>query len=100
MAEMEKQVIERAYSHFKGNKTHTASSLGIAIRTLDAKLQTYVVDKQALVEREDRLREQERAYIARARGLTTDYAHNVCVVSEPAPRIVGDQVTILRKAKK
>lgn len=98
LAEMEKQVIEKAFSHFKGNKTHTASALGIAIRTLDAKLLSYVGEKQAGHDREEYLRQRELDHLSRARGLTTDHAHHVKVVVEP--RVHGDQVTILRKAKK
>ena len=43
---VEKQVIIKAYKHFKNNKTATANALGIAIRTLDAKLEKYEYDNK------------------------------------------------------
>ena len=65
---VEKQVIEKAYAHYRGNKTVTAASLGIAIRTLDNKLERYV--EEAKIEKE--LLEQDRkdreAQLIRARG--------------------------------
>lgn len=39
--DVEKQVIEKALRWFNGNKTKTAQSLGIAVRTLDNKLAKY-----------------------------------------------------------
>lgn len=39
--EVEKLVVERAYAHYDKNKTTTARVLGIAIRTLDSKLEQY-----------------------------------------------------------
>lgn len=41
LEEMEKEVILTAMRFYHGNKTHTASALGIAIRTLDNKLAKY-----------------------------------------------------------
>lgn len=38
---VEKQVIKAALAYHSGNKTKTADSLGIAIRTLDNKLARY-----------------------------------------------------------
>lgn len=37
LAEAEKSIIKKAMRHFRNNKTQTARSLGIAIRTLDYK---------------------------------------------------------------
>lgn len=39
--EAEKKIIQYAYRFYDGNKTRTAQSLGIAIRTLDNKLALY-----------------------------------------------------------
>lgn len=39
--DIEKEVILKALGFYQGNKTHTARSLGIAIRTLDNKLAKY-----------------------------------------------------------
>lgn len=41
LAQVEKEVIQKAYKFFDGNKTKTAQALGIAIRTLDNKLMIY-----------------------------------------------------------
>jgi len=41
LEEVERETIERAFRFYQGNKTQTAASLGIAIRTLDAKLDKY-----------------------------------------------------------
>jgi hypothetical protein len=41
LEDVEKAVIQQAFAHFKKNKTQTALSLGIAIRTLDTKLASY-----------------------------------------------------------
>lgn len=41
IADIEKQVIVRAYQFFNRNKTKTANSLGISIRTLDKRLDEY-----------------------------------------------------------
>lgn len=41
LEQIEKQVILKAFSFFDCNKTRTADALGIAVRTLDAKLEKY-----------------------------------------------------------
>lgn len=41
LEEVERRVIEKAIAFYRGNKTATASALGIAIRTLDDRLATY-----------------------------------------------------------
>lgn len=68
LEQIERQVIEKAFSHFQKNKTSTAHALGIAIRTLDSKFERYAEqDKSMTVFEEERKR--ERAYqLARARG--------------------------------
>lgn len=38
---LEEQAIRSAFSFYRNNKTATASSLGISIRTLDSKLEIY-----------------------------------------------------------
>ncbi len=73
---VEKQVILKAYKHYRENKTVTASALGIAVRTLDNKLEKYAED-QAKEERElSEIRRREQEYRLRARGITS---------SEPLP---------------
>lgn len=65
---VEKMIILKAYSHFKNNKTATAGSLGIAIRTLDAKLDRYKMEQDQ--EEKRKLDDQARreAFLARQRG--------------------------------
>lgn len=58
LADMEREVILAAYKMFGNNKTKTAQALGISIRNLDNKLDTY--DK-----RESVLRAQQEADDAR-----------------------------------
>ena len=41
LEDMEEQIIKKALAFYEGNKSATAHSLGIAIRTLDHKLQQY-----------------------------------------------------------
>lgn len=41
LADIEKEVILQAYRFYDSNKTRTAQALGIAIRTLDYKLEAY-----------------------------------------------------------
>ncbi len=68
LEEVEKQVIQRAFSHFQRNKTATSSSLGISIRTLDSKLEKYEKD---LADESDRIaaaREAAIQTLARQRG--------------------------------
>jgi hypothetical protein len=68
----EKLAIEAAFHFYRGNKTQTSIALGIAIRTLDAKLEKYELDRRAERERYERDK-RERARIAeRMRGVTAD----------------------------
>jgi DNA-binding NtrC family response regulator len=41
LEEVEKEVILKALAFFQGNKTQTASSLSISVRTIDNKLAKY-----------------------------------------------------------
>lgn len=41
LKDLEKEAIIKAYNFYQKNKTKTAGSLGIAIRTLDNKLKEY-----------------------------------------------------------
>lgn len=68
---VERQVILAAFRHYRGNKTATAQSLGIAIRTLDNKLAQYEGDdkKEKLAHELNAQRGQD--FLARQRGFTT-----------------------------
>lgn len=41
LADVEREAIIAAFTFFRGNKTQTAASLGMAIRTLDYKIAEY-----------------------------------------------------------
>lgn len=67
--DIEEQVIQKALTHFRGNKAQVAAALGISVRTVDNKL-----DKYELARAEERAKEDERKRVraeqlARARGI-------------------------------
>lgn len=66
---IERQVIERAWEHYRGNKTATANALGIAIRTLESRLERYEADKKLEVDIRERERQTRDTQLARARGI-------------------------------
>lgn len=67
---IEKEVILKAFRFYRGNKTATSSALGIAIRTLENKLEKYQKDGKDDEERE-RKRASDRAdFLIRQRGST------------------------------
>lgn len=51
LEQLEKQAIQLAFRFFGGNKTRTAHSLGIAIRTLETKLEKIQNDDKLTIER-------------------------------------------------
>lgn len=65
---VEKQAIILAYRFYRGNKTATANSLGIAIRTLDSKLEKYHADDLGEEKRyaDDQARRKE--WLSKMRG--------------------------------
>lgn len=65
---VEKQVIELAMAHYRGNKTATSQALGISIRTLDGRLEKYIEDERVELERYEEDRRRRDDYAARARG--------------------------------
>lgn len=65
---IEKQVILMAFRFYRGNKTTTANSLGIAIRTLDNKLEKYEADGKAEKERQDDESAKRTEFLKRQRG--------------------------------
>jgi hypothetical protein len=74
--EMEKNCILAAFRFYRGNKTQTAGSLKIAIRTLESKLEQYETDKLRDQERAATDREEQRVTLERMRGtqLTKQFA--------------------------
>ncbi len=65
---IEKEVILRAFRFYRGNKTATSSALGIAIRTLDNKLEKYEVDGKSQRERNEQDDAKRAEFLARQRG--------------------------------
>lgn len=65
---IEKQVILAAYRHYRGNKTMTANALGIAIRTLDNKLEKYEADDKTVMEKENARKLERQEQLKRHRG--------------------------------
>lgn len=65
---IEKMVILKAYYHFRNNKTTTAKSLGISIRTLDTRLEQYEMELIAEEERQHHEQRKRTEFLARQRG--------------------------------
>ena len=86
--DIEEQAIRMAFEFYRNNKTLTAESLGIAIRTLDGRLEKY---ERADQERELR-RQQERSrdteFLARSRGLITDSVSRGGLAEPQGPSIL------------
>lgn len=65
---IEKEAIKKAYQFYQQNKTQTAASLGISIRTLDNKLEKYETEDAEMKVRQDEYERREEDYRKRARG--------------------------------
>ena len=76
--ELEKQVVIKAFRHYRQNKTTTANSLGISIRTLENKLEKYESDELIQKERDAKLKQDRAEFLARARGIRPE------IVNAPA----------------
>ena len=83
--DVEKQVILKAISFFGGNKTVTARTLGIAVRTLDYKLERYKRGEDGRTTQED-----ETKNISSEAGIRVEPAHE-------APK---EHAVSVRKSKK
>lgn len=77
LEEVEKQVIIVAYRHFRKNKSITAASLGIAIRTLDAKLEKYVKDSKTQIEKDVEMNNDREEFLKAQRGLPSKWRPKV-----------------------
>ncbi len=86
---IEKQVVLKAFNHYRGNKTATANALGIAIRTLDTKLEKYEVDVTAERERQAEDGRKRESLLARSRGVVPN---NVGTQLDP-PAHIAKHVT-------
>lgn len=69
LEDIEKEVILRAFRHFRSNKVATCNALGIAVRTLDNKLEKYEADGKRAKEQTERERAERTAFLERQRGI-------------------------------
>lgn len=69
LEQIEKQVILNAFRFYRGNKTQTAIALGIAIRTLENKLEKYEADGKLADERANAKRLSDHEQLMRSRGI-------------------------------
>lgn len=69
LEQMEKSCILAALRFYRGNKTQTAHALGIAIRTLDHKIEKYEADAKAEEERKKQSESDRQAILNRMRGI-------------------------------
>ncbi len=86
LEDLERQAILHAYKFYQFNKTVTANSLGIAIRTLDAKLAKYdeddVKNKKAAEER----RRQREEFLMRERGMPAGSLYDTSASPNSGPK--------------
>lgn len=70
LEEWEKIAIQKAFHFFRGNKSQTASALGIAIRTLDSKLEKYELDRKLAQEAYEKEKRDNARILERLRGVS------------------------------
>lgn len=73
LEQMEKQIILAAFRFYRGNKTTTAQSLGIAIRTLDSRLEKYEKDDADRVVKEKERESDREEFLKAQRGLPSSW---------------------------
>ncbi len=83
---IERQVIVKAYFHYRENKTATAAALGISVRTLDNKFEKYALDDQGAKEADEQRQRDKEHQLARSRGIVGGgfYANVPQVAQQPA----------------
>jgi hypothetical protein len=69
LAQVERQVIEKALSYFRGVKAVTARSLNMDIKTLERRLQEYGAADDARREILEEEQRKKKDYLRRARGI-------------------------------
>jgi len=70
---LEKLCIEKAFRFYHNNKTATANSLGISIRTLDNKLEKYEMEGIENEASNTRRKQEREDHLRRARGEPVQY---------------------------
>ena len=96
LAAIEKEIIQRAYEHFQKNKQQTAQSLGIAVRTLEYKLQQYDEELQRFKQDEEIRKQRAQEQLLQARFGRAYQPPQPAVSAKP----VAVQTTTLRKKAK
>jgi hypothetical protein len=66
---IEKSAILQAFRFYRGNKTVTANALGMAIRTLDNKLDQYQAEGKEQERLNNEQRKQREEFLQRQRGI-------------------------------
>jgi len=95
LEDSEKIIIQRALQYFSWNKTKTAQSLGIAIRTLDNKLEKYAAEEAAR-EPKDQTRIPVEAGGLQATGQNGPQAQGIQRL-EPSAEVPAKQAVSMRK---
>ena len=74
LEQAEKHIIQNALLFCRGNKTHTAKALGIAIRTLDSKLDKYEAEENERLAQQAEREEQNAKSLQAQRGFRVESA--------------------------
>lgn len=69
LAEIEKEIILKAYKFCSDNKTTTARMLGLDIKTLRAKIEKYDKEKEEEIKRDELRRKLNEDFQRKSRGL-------------------------------
>lgn len=69
IADIERQVIERAFAFYRQNKSATAVALGISIRTLEHRFEAYKEQDKVELANEERRKSEREIQLRRHRGL-------------------------------
>lgn len=84
---VEQQVIERAYEHFRSNKTQTARALDISVRTLDERLEKYEIARKQEEEAYAQRKADNEEQLRRARGILPSIYDNDINASSSEARL-------------
>ena len=69
MSEVEEQIIKSAIEHYRGNKTMTAKSLGLSVKTIDDRLRTYQQKEELNKRQDEEYKKRLEDNVNKARGL-------------------------------
>lgn len=83
LEQVELQVVRAAYSFYRENKTATAQALGIAINTLNTKLEKLGIDKATQEKSYEQRQAERERQLERARGTVPVAPNNALHASAP-----------------